>query len=416
MLRQKRTVWENIKKSSLEKYRDALRYAKKEHIKIKRLLKKEKRVFSRKIWWRICFIEKKIEITKGKCKKYERRLERKLEKKTKRKVKEFIVFIKRYLKNIKRENQKQFLKYKRKILKKKKLFYKLLFNSFNNLSLLITIQLDQVIKTLVFISDSILLNLVSLRDTLNLILGKQTRKVLLRYRCEYKKILRRYGREYRKYEGKLLKKSKKILLKNKSLTLRFVRKKVKIIERQFKKYERKLEQKKIKTEQKAEIYIALFEASYKEFRKENRKKFLKYKRGLNRIISKKRKEIVIGIIRLFLDVFYYRNLFVEIINDEKELFRKLLDSIGEKLLKFFDFVEWYQREFRCFVISNGSYFQKFKSWFTKITQPSFVFLKTTSFPRIKIAKIVKNSSGNFLIVWLIFLLVVGWVFSGWPRI
>ncbi|XOB40392.1 MAG: IPT/TIG domain-containing protein [Candidatus Nealsonbacteria bacterium] len=586
MLRQKRTVWENIKKSSLEKYRDALRHAKKEHINIKRLLKKEKRVFSRKIWWRICFIkkktktvqrefnrykrtlekekkkiegrfeesivfieryfkdikkenqkkllkhrrkikreflrkgkliyeslidffkgapsllrsqsvfpqeilafifnninlgliipieflislekdlqkiilkrrkkleikiddfglifkkqctkirkslkrkekvffqrillgvcfiEKRIKIAQCEYKRYERRLQKK-KGKTEKKLKQFTVFIKRYLREVKRENQKSFLKYERKILKKKKLFYKLLFNSFNNLSLLITIQLDQVIKTLVFVSDSILLNLVDLTDTLNLILEKQTRKVLLRYRCEYKKILRKYGREYRKYEGKLLKKSKKILLKNKSLTLRFVRKKVKIIERQFKKYERKLEQKKIKTEQKAEIYIALFEASYKELRKENRKKFLKYKRGLKRIISKKRKEIVIGIIRLFLDVFYYRNLFVEIINDEKELFRKLLDSIGEKILNLFDFVEWYQREFRCFVISNGSYLQKFKSWFTKITQPSFVFLKTTSFPRIKIAKIVKNSSGNFLIVWLIFLLVAGWVFSGWPRI
>jgi hypothetical protein len=32
------------------------------------------------------------------------------------------------------------------------------------------------------------------------------------------------------------------------------------------------------------------------------------------------------------------------------------------------------------------------------------------------AKIIKNASGNFLIVCFIFALVVGWIFSGWPRI
>jgi len=32
------------------------------------------------------------------------------------------------------------------------------------------------------------------------------------------------------------------------------------------------------------------------------------------------------------------------------------------------------------------------------------------------AKIVKNSLGNFLVIFVIFSLVVGWIFSGWPRI
>jgi len=32
------------------------------------------------------------------------------------------------------------------------------------------------------------------------------------------------------------------------------------------------------------------------------------------------------------------------------------------------------------------------------------------------AKIIKNNFGNFLIFCLIFLIVTGWIFSGWPRI
>jgi hypothetical protein len=32
------------------------------------------------------------------------------------------------------------------------------------------------------------------------------------------------------------------------------------------------------------------------------------------------------------------------------------------------------------------------------------------------AKIVKNSLGNFLVIFVIFSLVTGWIFSGWPRI
>jgi len=32
------------------------------------------------------------------------------------------------------------------------------------------------------------------------------------------------------------------------------------------------------------------------------------------------------------------------------------------------------------------------------------------------AKIVKNNLGNFLAVCFIFLMVMGWIFSGWPQI
>jgi hypothetical protein len=32
------------------------------------------------------------------------------------------------------------------------------------------------------------------------------------------------------------------------------------------------------------------------------------------------------------------------------------------------------------------------------------------------AKIVKNTIGNFLVIWLIFLMMASWIFSGWPQI
>jgi len=32
------------------------------------------------------------------------------------------------------------------------------------------------------------------------------------------------------------------------------------------------------------------------------------------------------------------------------------------------------------------------------------------------AKLIKNSFGNFLVILVIFSLVAGWLFSGWPRI
>lgn len=32
------------------------------------------------------------------------------------------------------------------------------------------------------------------------------------------------------------------------------------------------------------------------------------------------------------------------------------------------------------------------------------------------AKLIKNSFGNFGIIFLVFILIFGWLFSGWPRI
>ncbi|XOA42852.1 MAG: IPT/TIG domain-containing protein [Candidatus Nealsonbacteria bacterium] len=239
MLRQKRTVWENIKKSSLEKYRDALRYAKKEHINIKRLLKKEKRVFSRKISLGICFIEKKIEITKGKCKKYERRLERKLEKKTKRKVKEFIVFIKRYLKDIKRENQKQFLKYKRKIkrefLRKGKLIYESLIDFFKGAPSFLRSQSVLPQEILAFIFNNINLGLITPIEFL-ISLEKDLQKVILKRRKKLEIKIDDFGLIFKKQYTKVtrvLEKEKKVLLKKVYSRIHFIKKEVRSVLREY---------------------------------------------------------------------------------------------------------------------------------------------------------------------------------------
>ena len=176
------------------------------------------------------------------------------------------------------------------------------------------------------------------------------KKILLKIRfikTKVKKILRGYKKQYNQRQ-------KKKFYKQKALLILLIKNKIKSIKSEYKSQKRKL-RKAYKKELKylsQEIYLGISffnkqkNTIFSEFaiKKEVLEKYLfLFNFNLFKKLFKKQNKKIKNInINYFLIKF--KSLFIEIINDEKQVFKNLFNSIGDELLRFMDSFENYQIE------------------------------------------------------------------------
>ncbi|XOB42584.1 MAG: IPT/TIG domain-containing protein [Candidatus Nealsonbacteria bacterium] len=183
---------------------------------------------------------------------------------------------------------------------------------------------------------------------------KRTRVLLIQVRRFFHlkriRVLLVQIRRFLKKNIRLLKRQKKKLYKQIVSLILLIKNKIKSIESEYKEQRRKLKRvykKELKfLAQRESLGISFFNEQKKVVfhNKKIQKTYLflfnLFKKEKNKLFNKLFKKI--KKINYFL--IKYKNLFIKIINDEKQVFKNLFNSIGDEILKLIDSFESYQKE------------------------------------------------------------------------
>ncbi|XOB41091.1 MAG: IPT/TIG domain-containing protein [Candidatus Nealsonbacteria bacterium] len=406
-----------------------------------RLLKRQKKKLYKQIVSLILLIKNKIKSIESEYKEQRRKLKRVYKKELKflaqrkslgisffneqkkvvfhnKKIQKTYLFLFNLFKKINKKINKInyfLIKYKNlfiEIINDEKQVFKNLFNSIGNGALKLIDFFESYQKEMEKLFFQAVFNKAPKKA--NLIKNK-AKKAISDYIHEYKKLSKKYTCDYQK-RFKILERS---LLKQRSLTIRFTSKKIKIIRYEFSKYKKEFIKERIKTEKEIKKYLFLFKKENKKIFLKNYKSFIfsfeEKKKLLKSEINHRRQLLAFIFKNINLKLFkfkihfkllkirfwhrivykkerikiktkallvYYRKLLFEICNDEKQVFKKALNSTGERVLGFMDFIEWYQNELGVSVKQgiqkiDGKISGAFSNYIEGVVKAKEIFQKST---------------------------------------